>query len=163
METLRVDLIEKSCSRTTNHDLCVASLRSDPQSSKVDIKGLARIMFRVTLVKARTILQQIHHLNDQTTDPILKTYFLNCIDQYESAVFTDIPGAFKSLDSNDYEQGSTYGVYVGSDTEECEDGFQGPPEPRKSPLTNENKALFKLSRVASELVYMLITKLVVYG
>nr|XP_004298183.2 PREDICTED: cell wall / vacuolar inhibitor of fructosidase 1-like [Fragaria vesca subsp. vesca] len=49
-------LIDETCQKTPNPNLCVSSLKSDPRSSGADVKGLGIIM--VDVVKAKAIIGQ---------------------------------------------------------------------------------------------------------
>ncbi|KAK3188131.1 hypothetical protein Dsin_027692 [Dipteronia sinensis] len=57
------DLIDDTCKKTHFYDLCVTTLRSDPQSSKADVQGLARIALEKLQAKANNnTLYHIHKL-----------------------------------------------------------------------------------------------------
>ncbi|CAK9145688.1 unnamed protein product [Ilex paraguariensis] len=86
----------------------------------------------------------------------LERYFSGCIEEYEIAE-NFLETAILNLGSNNYREATTHADYASSSAQECEDLFKGPPEPRKSPLTNQNKALHDLADLVGEIIYILVT------
>ncbi|ONI14781.1 hypothetical protein PRUPE_3G008000 [Prunus persica] len=66
--SVSTDLVEETCHKTTNYDLCVSSLKSDPRSSTADVKGLARIALDQTLTNSVDAQARIARLFNETSD-----------------------------------------------------------------------------------------------
>ncbi|XP_057957106.1 pectinesterase inhibitor-like [Malania oleifera] len=149
-----VDLIIKTCNHTSNPNICVEYLRSDPQSLTVDVKGLARILLEMASKNANDTAEAIEKQFKKNTDPILTQCFEICISVYKLAV-EDLPNEISSLDSNLLADALTLAGYASEDAEECEKVFVRPPNPTKSPFTKQNKVVDNLSTLAVEIISVL--------
>lgn len=117
-------LIEQTCRRTTNYALCVSSLKSDPRSSKADVKGLALIMMDVAKAKATEILKKIDELRKKSQGDGALALNL-CAHDYGGIIGTDIPNIKAAITRGDLESAEESFVYIGETIDDCEDGFQG--------------------------------------
>ncbi|KAI4374198.1 hypothetical protein MLD38_012217 [Melastoma candidum] len=79
-------LIHKACQNTGYYDLCVSSLRSDPNSTAADTKGLARIMIGVAAANATsTSLFLSSMVIGTVNDPVTAKLLRGCADKYSLA------------------------------------------------------------------------------
>ena len=77
------DLIQKTCRSTKYYDLCISSLKSDPNSPNADTKGLAMIMVGIgeanaTAISSYLSSQLVGSANDSSMKKILK----ECVNRY---------------------------------------------------------------------------------
>ncbi|KAM0965822.1 hypothetical protein FF1_021775 [Malus domestica] len=134
-------LIDQTCQKTPDHNLCVSSLRSDPRSSSADVKGLGIIMVDVVKGKATDTLNQINDLLKQRPgDKSLSS----CAEVYNTVITADVPEASQgfSLGNPKFaEQGMNDAA---GEAVSCENGFSG-----SSPLTDKNKSVHDVAAVAA--------------
>ncbi|KAK3020478.1 hypothetical protein RJ639_045728 [Escallonia herrerae] len=129
-------LIEQVCQKTPYHDLCVSSLKSDPNSSNADVKGLARFILELFLNAAKDNLVQVKKLLNKATNPAIQQCLNICSNEYDSAVNSWIPLAFEYLESNSIPDAITEVGNASEDAETCEESFGELSRP--SPLTAKN-------------------------
>ncbi|KAF7150124.1 hypothetical protein RHSIM_Rhsim02G0072200 [Rhododendron simsii] len=72
-------------------------LRSDPLSETADVKGLARIVLKVLLVKVNATLNRANDLSKESEDPVVKACLDVCASQYDDAIYDEIPEAIENL------------------------------------------------------------------
>lgn len=138
------DLIADTCKKTKYPNLCISTLRSNPDSKTADVEGLVRIILKVMLARANAILNQVNDLLKKTKDRGLKQSLTICASLYGEALY-DIPEAIQNVGKNNPQAGSaTYGVFDVADT--CEDQFD------ESPITAENDLIKQLTLVAVEII-----------
>ncbi|XP_028115828.1 pectinesterase inhibitor-like [Camellia sinensis] len=113
------NLIRQTFRRTNNFNLCAASLESDPQSLKADVKGLAHISLQQVMVKANQTLQIVGKLFNQTHDHLDYEFLGTCIEEYNKAVSIELPGAIIALNSNDYGESKQGAANVRDDANLC--------------------------------------------
>ncbi|KAI8522554.1 hypothetical protein RHMOL_Rhmol13G0005500 [Rhododendron molle] len=146
----QADLIGDTCKKTLYPDLCISTLRSNPTSAAADVKGLVRIMFYATAVKATATLNQVNVLLKKTNDVVLIECLENCASEYASAL-NEIFTANKNVGSDIFAVKGVAADLV-SETRDCEDTFADGPYKRKSPLTAENDVLGDLAGLVIEIV-----------
>ncbi|KAH7843940.1 hypothetical protein Vadar_022570 [Vaccinium darrowii] len=117
----QADLIGDTCKKNDFPDLCISTLRSNPGSMTADVKGLARIAFNATLVKATANLKHVNELLKKESDPILKSCLLTCAEQYADALH-DIPMGVQYVGSNNFEAASIAAA-VTDEARSCEEAF----------------------------------------
>ncbi|KAL6968630.1 hypothetical protein U1Q18_034428 [Sarracenia purpurea var. burkii] len=145
----QADLIDDTCKKIDYPDLCSSTLRSDPRSNTTDVKVFARIVLKVTLVKANSTLNKVNNLLKTTTERVLKECLTICSGQYTSAVY-EIPQCIDDFGSNKLNaQICVDGIL--DETTTCEETFSEPPK-RKSPLTTSNNAVEQLAIIASGII-----------
>ncbi|KAK2975587.1 hypothetical protein RJ640_014074 [Escallonia rubra] len=130
-------LIESVCKRTTYHDLCVSSLRSNPHSAGADVKGLAHIMLELFFDKTKDNFVEVKKLQSAATDPIIQECLRICSEQYSMTIDSFIPAAFKDLESNSISDAIANTAWAYGGPETCEEAFTEQPT-RPSPLTARN-------------------------
>ncbi|XP_058196910.1 cell wall / vacuolar inhibitor of fructosidase 1-like [Rhododendron vialii] len=146
----QADLIGDPCKKTLYPYLCISTLRSNPSSLATDVKGLARIMFYATAVKATATLNQVNVLLKKTNDAVLIGALENCALEYASAL-DDIFKAIKNVGSDIFAVKGVAADLV-TEAQDCEDTFTDGPDKRKSPLTVENDVLGDLAGLVIEIV-----------
>lgn len=122
------NLIEQICRRTTNYTLCVSSLKSDPRSSKADVKGLALIMMDIAKAKATEILKKIDKLRKKSKGGGALALNL-CAHDYGGIIGTHIPNIKTAITRGDLESAGESFVFISERIDDCEDGFHGCSSP----------------------------------
>ncbi|XP_010911744.1 pectinesterase inhibitor 28 [Elaeis guineensis] len=79
------NLIQRTCNTTTYYDFCVASLQSDPESPKADVRGLSAIAVRLAISNATNTSSFAASLAHSATDPSLRAILGACTDKYINA------------------------------------------------------------------------------
>ncbi|KAJ7980419.1 Pectinesterase inhibitor [Quillaja saponaria] len=147
------DLIDQTCKQTPYSDLCVSSLKSNPQSSNTDLKGLALVMVNNVLANATETLNYIEGLIKQTTDQQLEQALAFCAELYIPVVKYSLPEAADAVSHGRFGF-ANYGISdAGNEAVTCEKKFSGSA---KSPLTDRNKFVQKLSDVAAAILDQLL-------
>ncbi|CAN6551216.1 unnamed protein product [Malus baccata var. baccata] len=138
------NLIDQTCKKTPNYNLCVSSLKSDPRSVKADVAGLGFITVDIAKDKATDTANRINELLKQSpSDQRLKT----CATFYHTILVADVPEAsqgFKLGNPKFAEQGMNDAADA---AEACEKEFSS-----KSPLTDKTKVVHDLSRIIVKVV-----------
>ncbi|TXG71559.1 hypothetical protein EZV62_000138 [Acer yangbiense] len=101
------DLIDDTCKKTHFYDLFVTTLRSDPQSSKVDVQGLARITFK---------------------DVRLFNVLYTCLIQYNAMVYYDLSVAIHGLAKGYTTIAEVSAGLIATDAHTCGKGLKRFPE-----------------------------------
>lgn len=79
-------LIQKACKSTKYYDLRVSSLKSDPNSTKADTKGLASIMIGVATANAAAISSFLSYMVvNVVNDPVMAKLLKECAVKYSLA------------------------------------------------------------------------------
>ncbi|KAM1742181.1 hypothetical protein ACFX12_012206 [Malus domestica] len=142
------NLIDQTCKKTPNYNLCVSSLKSDPRSVKADVASLGFITVDIAKDKATDTANRINELLKQSpSDQRLKT----CATFYHTILVADVPEAsqgFKLGNPKFAEQGMNDAADA---TEACEKEFSS-----KSPLTDKNKVVHDLSSIAAAIARLLL-------
>ncbi|XP_004508255.1 cell wall / vacuolar inhibitor of fructosidase 1-like [Cicer arietinum] len=94
------NLVEETCKKTQNYNLCIKCLNSDPRSSTSDLNGLALIMVNTIKLKAQTTLikirQVIETIGDKLTPPQKQT-LNSCTTNYNTILNVDVHDAYIAL------------------------------------------------------------------
>ena len=142
------NLIDQTCRKTPNYNLCVSSLKSDPRSKSADVRGLALVMVNVLKTKATTTLKRINELLKKTPrDDSLK----DCHHMYLTILQADVVVANEAITLGDPKFAEESMNDAGGDAEDCEDDFKG-----GSPLTQLNKDVTNVADVAAAIVRILL-------
>ncbi|XP_019174086.1 PREDICTED: cell wall / vacuolar inhibitor of fructosidase 1-like [Ipomoea nil] len=145
------DLVESTCRRTPNYELCVKVVSSDPRAQGADdITTLAIIM--VDAIKAKSQETAIMINNLQKTREDLKTALEQCAFDYKVILTASIPEAYEAL-TKGVPKFAEKGVVASSgSSQQCELGFQK----AQSPLTALNTEVHDLSDVATAIIKILL-------
>nr|ASW25868.1 Pectinesterase inhibitor [Litchi chinensis] len=144
------DLIDDTCNKTPFYNLCVTTLRSDPQSSKADVQGLARIAAIKLQDKATSTKNQINDLLKGKTDPKLKGALNICADAYNIIVKYDISVIIGAITKGNPKFAEEYAIDLTKEADKCGKGISG------SPLASNNKFVHDLSDVVLFIVRLLL-------
>src|ERR1044072_2996779 len=85
-------LVENTCKKTPNYNICIQSLKENSGSSVADVTGLAQIMVKVMKAKANDGLNKIHRLQKVRNIGARKA-LSSCGDKYKAILIADIPQA----------------------------------------------------------------------
>nr|GMD89263.1 cell wall / vacuolar inhibitor of fructosidase 1-like [Ipomoea batatas] len=131
------DLVESSCKRTPNYELCVKVISADPRSRGTDdITTLAIIMVDAIKAKSQETASMINNL--QKTREDLKTALEECALDYKVILTASIPEAYEAL-TKGIPKFAEKGVVASSGSaQQCELGFQK----SQSPLTALNTQVY---------------------
>ncbi|RZB42176.1 Cell wall / vacuolar inhibitor of fructosidase 1 [Glycine soja] len=122
-------LIEETCKRTPNPNLCLQLLKADPRAPSADIAGLALILVDVIKAKATEAEKTIKQLLKQGGN---KKALSECADDYDGILMLDVPTATRAVRGDPkFAENTVSDCAVEADS--CENGFHG-----KSPLTHVN-------------------------
>lgn len=145
-------LITATCKRTSNFNLCIKTLESDPRSFNADVKGLAKISLEISLTKANQTLDLVGDLFKNTGDDMMFRILGTCIEEYNKAVSNYLPGALSALQSNNYGASKAGADNAAADAQVCEQQISG----RQSPVEGPSKMVKELCFVASGIVSTLL-------
>lgn len=135
----RGDLIADTCKKTNYTQLCVSTLRADPGSKTADVKGLARIVLEVVVVKSNATLNRVLELSRNTSDIVQIQSLAVCAQKYIDAVGY-ANEAIRNLGFGDSSKDLTSGVIDAAVS--CDRQFT------ESPLTTYNLMVYELGEVA---------------
>ncbi|KAK7247097.1 hypothetical protein RIF29_41974 [Crotalaria pallida] len=138
-------LIENTCKKTPNYNVCIQSLKSNPRSFGADVGGLALIMVDVMKAKANEAVSKIRQLQRSGSKPGLTS----CVESYDAILDDDIPEAIFGIQAGMpkfAEQAANDAVI---EANSCQDDFPGP-------LTIQNKAMSDVASVTSAIVKLLL-------
>ncbi|KAL3508194.1 hypothetical protein ACH5RR_033576 [Cinchona calisaya] len=144
------DVINYTCRKTPNFQLCTSILRSNPKSGGTDVTGLGLIMVGSLESKANSALQTIKLL--LKTEPHLKIPLTQCIKKYSFILKYDVTEAFEALRLGDPKFGEDSMNDSAMVVQECEDGFKH----CTSPISNVNKDAHDISAVAAAIIRLLL-------
>ncbi|XP_030520831.2 cell wall / vacuolar inhibitor of fructosidase 1-like isoform X2 [Rhodamnia argentea] len=143
------DPIDQTCRLTPFYDLCLSSLRSDPESGTADVRGLACIMAGSVLASASRTLDQIQELLGRAPDPESEQPLAYCAELYIPVVKYTLPQAIDALDKGQLGF-AEYGLSEsGKEAEECEKNLSGQGG---SPVTEGNELVRNLVDVAVAII-----------
>ncbi|XP_058730282.1 cell wall / vacuolar inhibitor of fructosidase 1-like [Vicia villosa] len=146
----KLSLIENTCRKTPNYNICIQSLKQNSGSSAADITGLAQIMVRVMKAKANEGLDKIHQLQRVRNGGARKV-LSSCGDKYRAILVADIPQAVEALEKGDPKFAEDGANDAANEASYCESEFNG-----KSPLTIQNNAMRDVSAVTAAMVRQLL-------
>jgi len=140
-------LIEETCKRTPNPNLCLQLLKADPRAPSADIAGLALILVDVIKAKATEAEKTIKQLLKQGGN---KKALSECADDYDGILKLDVPTATRAVRGNPkFAENAVSDCAVEADS--CENGFHG-----KSPLTHVNNGMHDVANVARAIIRNLL-------
>ncbi|XP_058730269.1 cell wall / vacuolar inhibitor of fructosidase 1-like [Vicia villosa] len=143
-------LIENTCKKTPNYNICIQSLKQNSGSSVADVTGLAQIMVKVMKAKANDGLNKIHQLQRVRNGGARKV-LSSCGDKYRAILVADIPQAIEALEKGDPKFAEDGANDAANEASYCESEFNG-----KSPLTIQNNAMHDVSVVTAAMVRQLL-------
>ncbi|TKY54271.1 Cell wall / vacuolar inhibitor of fructosidase 1 [Spatholobus suberectus] len=144
-------LIENTCKKTPNYNVCLQSLKASPGSSSADVTGLAQIMVKVMKAKANDALKRIHELQRVGAEPKQRRALSSCADKYKAVLIADVPQATEALQKGDPKFAEDGANDAANEATYCESDFSG-----KSPLTKQNNAMHDVAAVAAAIVRLLL-------
>ncbi|XP_044500797.1 cell wall / vacuolar inhibitor of fructosidase 1-like [Mangifera indica] len=140
------DLIERTCKATPYYDLCVKTLKSNPNSSGADVKGLASIAATGTLKEAMGTLKKIYQVFREAKDPVWKKSVQTCLEAYSIITKIDLNQVSLGITEGNYQRAIDCASDLPKQTEKCQNSFE------KSPFTGENLVVHMLAEVVISIV-----------
>ncbi|KAK7348026.1 hypothetical protein VNO80_22574 [Phaseolus coccineus] len=144
-------LIESTCKKTPNYNLCLQYLKANPGSSTASVSGLALIMVNVMKAKAYDALKIIHDLQKKGAGPKQQGALKSCASNYNAVLVADIPEATEALQKGDPKFAENGANDAANEATYCEDEFSG-----NSPLTKQNNAMHDVAAVTAAIVRLLL-------
>ncbi|KAK7363447.1 hypothetical protein VNO77_05590 [Canavalia gladiata] len=144
-------LIDNTCKKTPNYNVCVQSLKAYPGSSGADVTGLAQIMVKVMKAKANEGLKKIHELQRLRQGPKQQRALSSCASKYRAILIADIPEATEALQKGDPKFAENGANDAANEATYCEDDFSG-----KSLLTKQNNDMHDVAAVTAAIVRLLL-------
>ncbi|ESW26405.1 hypothetical protein PHAVU_003G117300 [Phaseolus vulgaris] len=144
-------LIESTCKKTPNYNLCLQYLKASPGSSTADVSGLALIMVNVIKAKANDALKIIHDLQKKGGGPKQQGALSSCASNYNAVLVGDVPKATYALQAGDPKFAEDGANDAANEATYCENGFSG-----NSPLTKQNNAMHDVAVVTAAIVRLLL-------
>ncbi|KAK7388029.1 hypothetical protein VNO78_22830 [Psophocarpus tetragonolobus] len=144
-------LIEKTCRKTPNYNLCLQYLKASPGSSSVTVTGLAQIMVGVMKAKANDALKTIYELQRVRAGPKQKRALASCADKYKAVLIADVPQATEALQKGDPKFAEDGANDAANEATFCETDFSG-----NSPLTKQNNAMHDVAAITAAIVRLLL-------
>jgi len=145
----KLSLIENTCKKTPNYNICFQSLKAYSGTSAGDVTGLAQIMVKVMKAKANDGFNRIHQL--QRLGNGARKALSSCGDKYRAILIADIPQAIEALEKGDPKFAEDGANDAANEATYCESEFNG-----KSPLTKQNNAMHDVSAVTASIVRQLL-------
>ncbi|KOM33406.1 hypothetical protein LR48_Vigan01g296200 [Vigna angularis] len=145
------NLIESTCKRTPNYNLCLQTLKVSPGSSTTDVSGLALIMVKVMKAKANDALKIIHDLQGKGAGPKQRRALSSCASKYKAVLIADVPQATEALQKGDPKFAEDGANDAANEATFCESDFSG-----NSPLTKQNNAMHDVAAITAAIVRLLL-------
>ncbi|PHU23695.1 hypothetical protein BC332_08802 [Capsicum chinense] len=126
LTSVKADLIDSVCSKSSDKVVCFSALRDDPRSKGANPEGLAAIAIELSQKKATSVYNLVSALLKQITDPKLKMRYSSCLESFNDAInnLGKLPGYLKS---KDYYNLSTHAsAAIGAPTT-CDNNFLEAP------------------------------------
>ncbi|XP_062091227.1 putative invertase inhibitor [Humulus lupulus] len=139
------DLVSATCKKTLYFQLCVSSLRSDPQSQTSDLRGLAIIALNLSIANGVNTLSHVSNLVSEAAyngSQFASTSLSDCIDVYSDAI-QNLQDSVQALNDKSFDTMQTLVAAAMTDSETCEDGFKE-MNGLSSPLTEQNQHFSQL-------------------
>ena len=139
------DLVSSTCKKTLYFQVCVSSLRSNPQSQTSDLRGLAVISLNLSIANGVNTLSYISHLKSEAAyngSQSMLGYLSDCIDVYSDAI-QNLQDSVQALNDKSYDTLQSLVSAAMTDSETCEDGFKE-MKGSSSPLTEQNQYFSQL-------------------
>ncbi|KAI5650947.1 hypothetical protein M9H77_36952 [Catharanthus roseus] len=150
-----IDLIENTCKSTSNYELCISVLKSDPRSleaTDVDVLGL--IIVDEIKSKANSAMEIIKKLRI-SSNPEFNVALFECSIQYNAILNADVPVAIEALTKGVPKFAESGMADAAVEAQGCENSFRVRGG-SNSPLTDINQAVFDLSGIAKSIIKMLL-------
>lgn len=141
------------CKNTTNYNLCVEALYSDPRTPTADRYVLAYISFDLAYVNAtatRAYIDQLLENNKNTNSSRELIGLKSCQGYYEKAV-RDLAEAINDLDSETFFELGMFANDSGHAARNCEFSFHGNPPLNLSAMNSNLRVLCNICFVVSKL------------
>ena len=146
-------LIENTCKKTPNYNVCLESLKASPGSSSADVTGLAQIMVKEMKAKANYALKRIQELQRVGAGPNKQRRALSsCVDKYKTVLIADVPQATEALQKGDPKFAEDGANDAANEATYCETDFSA----GNSPLTKQNNAMHDVAAVTAAIVRLLL-------
>ncbi|OVA02619.1 Pectinesterase inhibitor domain [Macleaya cordata] len=150
------DLIVKTCSHAVYKELCVSTLRDDPDSQEADLAGLASIAIKIAMTNGSEIFNHIGQLLKAANyAPFTQQCLSDCSENYMDAV-DQLEDSLAAIDAKGFNDVSTWVQAAMTDAESCEDGFKEEVG-HQSLLTDRNAVFNQLCSNALALTNLLAT------
>ncbi|KAF4366433.1 hypothetical protein F8388_003671 [Cannabis sativa] len=120
------DLVSATCKKTLYFQLCVSSLRSDPQSQTSDLRGLAVIALNLSIENGVKALSYINNLMSEAAykgSQLASTDLSDCVDVYSDAI-QNLQDSVQALNDMSFDTVQSFVSAAMTDSETCEDGFK---------------------------------------
>lgn len=140
-------LIDQTCRKTPDYNLCVQSIKLDPRSSGADVVGLAIIIIDAVGHKATITMNKINELLKQTPG---NQALVDCSNEYAQIIDDFVPTSKFTVNSGTYSVAKAFMKITPKNALSCEQSFKG-----RSPLTNLNNDLIKVANVAEAVAVQL--------
>ncbi|XP_068660728.1 putative invertase inhibitor [Aristolochia californica] len=140
-----IGFIQFTCKQTSEYDLCVSILESDPTSLTADLKGVLTNALKVTTAYAADLATNVTELTRTTQDPFLLQFYTDCSEHYMDAV-DQIDDSVVALDSKGYSDVNAWVNAAIADAESCEAGFSQKAG-FKSTISDQSEHFEKLCRI----------------
>lgn len=149
------NLIERTCRQTPFYDLCIYSLKSNPESRDADVNKLAKIIVDSLKTKATDTLDLIDELlmDGLALDPAMMKALTSCAERYNVIIRGDVPEITEALNTGNYKFAEKGTNDAAVEANSCEMEFPG-----KSPLTDMNKLVHDVSVVAAYIVKIMLNR-----
>ncbi|GMP76270.1 hypothetical protein CsSME_00033025 [Camellia sinensis var. sinensis] len=89
------------CKHTPFYQLCISTLRSKPQSSRANVKGLSLILVHVTIAKATVALNNINKLKGPSLQ--FRVPLRKCSKLYNMVLNYHVPKTLHALTIGDHK------------------------------------------------------------
>ncbi|CAI9094409.1 OLC1v1030141C1 [Oldenlandia corymbosa var. corymbosa] len=143
------DLIETTCQKTPNVQLCDNILRNDPKSSSANLDGLTLIIINSLASKSNYTLKMIDQmLKDR---PELKSPLTECWNHYNVISTFFILDAIEAANNGDVRLGEESMYEVKDFAGQCDDEFK----PNPSPFVNVHQMVSDIADVTSSMFTMM--------
>lgn len=149
------DFIDQICRKTPFYDICMATLHSNPITTKPDLKGAALVMVNNLLANASDTLNYIEGLIKQTSDQQLEQTLAYCAESYIPIVKYTLPQAADAVSQGRFGFASYCISDSAKEVNNCDKKFSASPE-NKSLLEDRNGIMQKLVGVAAAIMKLLL-------
>ncbi|KAL6208212.1 hypothetical protein ACLB2K_019163 [Fragaria x ananassa] len=136
------NLLEEACKQATNKDLCINSLKKDPNSQGADLTGLAFITLRLAAANAADVESHLRTLmlkNATGLDPDVQQGVQDCIDSYTDAN-EQLDDSVAALSDRKFKDVVVWVKVAIADSNYCESSLDGEP----TVLADKNKVFVQM-------------------
>ncbi|KAK4374495.1 hypothetical protein RND71_005172 [Anisodus tanguticus] len=150
------NLIHTTCKATPNYSLCITTLQSDPRSYTAeggdDIIILGLVMVDAVKLKSIQIMEKLKEL--EKSNPEWRVPLSQCCMAYYAVLRSDVSVAVEALKRGVPKFAEDGMVDVVVEAETCEFSFEY--KKLDSPISDMNKDIIELSKVAKSIIRMLL-------